>query len=288
MPCHVTCRVLVPWPGIEPGAHQWKPETPTPRPPGNSPPVCSFKLEWQYFCELPWRRECTGLSVSHGIDHPVSSFNCGACSVLSCVWHPKSRHHCTLCLEGQGNDCGQLDTKSWWGDLGDHSLLAKLAVSCPVFRPTQHFFLGRQLGTSSDPETCWWLWGMNWFVSSWILLPRLLSFLSLGFHFQIIVAVCHLLSFSLFFVFVGSRFLFLLIFTVILEGFNWLVGKDADAGKDWRQEEKGMTEDEMAGWNHQLNGHEFEQALGVSDGQESLACCGPWGRKELDTTEWLN
>ena len=123
MPCHVTCRVLVPWPGIEPRAHQWKPEIPTPRPPGNSPPVCSFKLEWQYFWELPWRRKCTGLSVSHGIDHPVSSFNCGACSVLSCVWHPKSRYHCTLCLEGQGNDCGQLDTKSWWGDLGiTHSL----------------------------------------------------------------------------------------------------------------------------------------------------------------------
>ena len=69
---------------------------------------------------------------------------------------------------------------------------------------------------------------------------------------------------------------------------NWLIGKDPDAGKDWRQEEKGMTEDEMIGWHHRLDGHEFEQSLGVGDGQRSLACCSPWGCKELDTTEWLN
>ena len=69
---------------------------------------------------------------------------------------------------------------------------------------------------------------------------------------------------------------------------NWLTGKDPDAGKDWRQEEKGTTENEMAGWHHRLNGHEFEQARGVFDGQGSLACCSPWGCKELDTTEWLN
>ena len=59
-------------------------------------------------------------------------------------------------------------------------------------------------------------------------------------------------------------------------------------GKDGRQEEKGMTEDEMVGWPHQLNGHEFDQALGVGDGQGSLVCCHLWGCKELDTTEWLN
>ena len=69
---------------------------------------------------------------------------------------------------------------------------------------------------------------------------------------------------------------------------NWLTGKDPDAGKDWRQEEKGMTEDEMVGWHHRLGGHEFEQAPGVGDGQGSLACCSPWGRKESDTTERLN
>ena len=69
---------------------------------------------------------------------------------------------------------------------------------------------------------------------------------------------------------------------------NWLIGKDPDAGIDWRQEEKGMTEDEMVGWHHGLNGHEFEQALKVGDGQGSLACCSPWGCKESDTTEWLN
>ena len=65
---------------------------------------------------------------------------------------------------------------------------------------------------------------------------------------------------------------------------SWLIGKDPDAGKDWRQEEKGMTEDEMVGWHHQLNGHEFEQTLGDSEGQGSLACCGPWVQKELDMT----
>ena len=69
---------------------------------------------------------------------------------------------------------------------------------------------------------------------------------------------------------------------------NWLVWKDPDAGKDWRQEEKGMTEDEMVGWHHQLNGHKFVQALGAGDRQGSLACCSPWGHKESDMTEWLN
>ena len=60
------------------------------------------------------------------------------------------------------------------------------------------------------------------------------------------------------------------------DGKNWLIGKDPDAGQYWRQEEKWMTEDEMVGWHHQLDGHEFEQALGVGDGQGSLACCSPW------------
>ena len=68
---------------------------------------------------------------------------------------------------------------------------------------------------------------------------------------------------------------------------NWLTGKDSDAGKDWRQE-KGMTEDEITGWHHWLNRHEFEQAPGDGKGQGSLACCSPWGCKELDMTEWLN
>ena len=69
---------------------------------------------------------------------------------------------------------------------------------------------------------------------------------------------------------------------------NWLIGKDPDAGKDWRQEEKGTTEDKMVGWHHQLDGHEFEQVLGVGDRQGSLVCCGPCGHKESDTTEQLN
>ena len=69
---------------------------------------------------------------------------------------------------------------------------------------------------------------------------------------------------------------------------NWLMGKDPDAGKDWRQEEKGMTEEEVVGWHHWLDGHAFEQALGVGDWQGSLVCCSPWGHKESDTTERLN
>ena len=69
---------------------------------------------------------------------------------------------------------------------------------------------------------------------------------------------------------------------------NWLVGKDPDAENDWRQEEKGSTEDEMVGWHHQLNGHEFEQAPGVGDGQGSLVCCSPWGHKESAWATELN
>ena len=69
---------------------------------------------------------------------------------------------------------------------------------------------------------------------------------------------------------------------------NWLIGKDLDAGKDWRQEEKGTTEDEMVGWHHRLSGHESEQILGNSERQGNLACYSPWGRKESDSTEWLN
>ena len=72
------------------------------------------------------------------------------------------------------------------------------------------------------------------------------------------------------------------------DGKNWLIGKDLDSGKDWKQEGKGTTEDEMVGWHHRLDGHELEQALGVGDGQGGLACCSPWGHKEPDTAEQLN
>ena len=69
---------------------------------------------------------------------------------------------------------------------------------------------------------------------------------------------------------------------------SWLTGKDSDAGRNWGQEEKGKTEDEMAGWHHRLDGHECEWTPGVGDGQGGLVCCDSWGCKESDTTEWLN
>ena len=71
---------------------------------------------------------------------------------------------------------------------------------------------------------------------------------------------------------------------------SWLIGKDSDAGRDWGQEKKGMTEDKMAGWHHGLDGRESEWTLEVGDGQGGLACCDSWGRghKESDTTEQLN
>ena len=69
---------------------------------------------------------------------------------------------------------------------------------------------------------------------------------------------------------------------------NWFIGKGPAAGKDCRQEEKGMTEDGMVGWRYRFNGREFEQALGIGDGQESLVCYSPRGRKESDKTERLN
>ena len=69
---------------------------------------------------------------------------------------------------------------------------------------------------------------------------------------------------------------------------SWLIGKDSDAGRDWGQEEKGTTDDEMAGWHHWLDGRESGWTPGVGDGQGGLACCDSWSRKESDTTEWLN
>ena len=68
------------------------------------------------------------------------------------------------------------------------------------------------------------------------------------------------------------------------DGKSWLSGKDPDAGKDWGQEEKRATEDEMVGWYHWLNGHEFEQTSGDTEGQGSLVCCSPWGHRESDMT----
>ena len=69
---------------------------------------------------------------------------------------------------------------------------------------------------------------------------------------------------------------------------NWVIWKDPDAGNDWGQEEKGMTENEMVVWHHWLNGHGFGWTPGIGDGQGGLVCCSFWGHKESDTTEWLN
>ena len=69
---------------------------------------------------------------------------------------------------------------------------------------------------------------------------------------------------------------------------SWLIGKSPKVRKDWGQEEKGVTEDEMVGWHHRLNGHEFEQTLGENEGEGGLECCSPWGHKKSDTIEWMS
>ena len=69
---------------------------------------------------------------------------------------------------------------------------------------------------------------------------------------------------------------------------SWLMGKDSDVGRDWGQEEKGTTEDDMAGWHHRLDGHEFQWTLGVGDGQGGLVYWDSWDLKDSDTTKWLN
>ena len=76
--------------------------------------------------------------------------------------------------------------------------------------------------------------------------------------------------------------------TLIKALLSWLIGKDSDAGRDWGQEEKGMAEDEKAGWHHWLDGRESEWTVRAGDGQGGLACCDSWGHKESDTTEQLN
>ena len=73
-----------------------------------------------------------------------------------------------------------------------------------------------------------------------------------------------------------------------LDAKSQLIGKDPDAGKDWGQEEKRVTEDKMVGWHHWLNGHELEKTPGDSEGQGSLSCCSPWGHKQSDMTEWMD
>ena len=78
------------------------------------------------------------------------------------------------------------------------------------------------------------------------------------------------------------------ILSYIFDAKNWLIVKDLDDEKDWKREEKGTTEGEMIGWHHRLNGHESEQAPGDSEGRGSLACCRPWGHKELNMAEWVN
>ena len=85
-----------------------------------------------------------------------------------------------------------------------------------------------------------------------------------------------------------NNFKICIILYILPHAKSWLIGKDSDAGKDWGQEEKGMTKDEMAGWHHGLDGCESGWTPGDGDGQGGLACCDSWGCKESDTTEWLN
>ena len=99
-------------------------------------------------------------------------------------------------------------------------------------------------------------------------------------YYALAISPCFLLHFDLFFTYLRTL-------ANLIQGPR-LIRKDPDAGKDRRQEEKGTTEDEMAGWHHRLNGHEFEKALGDGEGQGSLVGCSPWGHKELDITERVN
>ena len=94
----------------------------------------------------------------------------------------------------------------------------------------------------------------------------------------------------MFFEVVESKVLYMLVRSIISPFSNGKkkIGKDPDAGKYWRQEEMGTTEDEMVGWHHRFSGHEFEWTPGVGDGQRGLVCCSQWGHKESDTTEQLN
>ena len=91
-----------------------------------------------------------------------------------------------------------------------------------------------------------------------------------------------------YYVFAATSFTVYCMFSGVFLYIRWLIGKDSDAGKDWGQEEKGTTEDEMAGWHHWLDGCESEWTPGVGDGQGGLASCDSWGHKESDTTEQLN
>ena len=105
---------------------------------------------------------------------------------------------------------------------------------------------------------------------------------------MLILLILHFLKYKVLFEIEVTRRLFVHRWVWKHDAKNWLLGKDPDAGKDWRQEEKGMTEYEMVEWHHWLNGHEFEHAAVVGDGRGSLACCSPWDHNMSDMTEQLN
>ena len=186
---------------------------------------------------------------------------------------------CCALLQGtfliQGSNLSLLNLWHWQGDslpLGNTWEVHRMCWNSTNFTAhtkIQLFFL------FTISLECWSHWLISRALKSWLL--------------QLFVSIYHCF-------YGGENFngpsLFLLIhhfcWCLQCSAKSWLIGKDPDAGRDWVQEEKGTTEDEMAGWHHQLDGHGFGWTLGVGDGQGGLACCDSWGCKGLDTTEQLN
>ena len=143
------------------------------------------------------------------------------------------------------------------------------------------------LASTDDPLNHflhWWLQMLVFHILSFLLSILADSDLS----FPLSPFTLHLSVFNLlhYWILIFLYFFFFCFYIFYVK--KWLIRKDPDAGKDWRQEEKGTTGDEIVGWHHWLNEHEFEQAPGLDAGQGSLVCCSPWGCKKLDTTERLN
>ena len=176
-------------------------------------------------------------------------------------------------------------------------MLAPCKKSCD--QPRQHIKKQRYYFANKGPcsqsygfsSTCVWMWKLDhkkgWVLKNWCFWTVMLKTLETPLDFKEIKPVHPKGNQSQ--VFIGrtdAEAEALILWLPDVK--SWLIWKDPDAGKDWRREEKEMTEDEMVGWHHQLDGHGIGWTLGIGDGQGGLACCGSWGCKESDMTEQLN